>query len=141
MALEILEALDGLLIRADDHRQAGLVVRVREEHIFLALVVDRHARDDDIDVLGLHSRDQAIKADVLDLDLIAHLLADGADQVHIEALVFLLAFILELERCKVDGRTDLEHLGTRTAARRCRVAAAAASQCKRCKDAGCQKDE
>ena len=111
MPLQILERLDRLLIAADDHRKPRLIVRIGEIHLLFALIVDRHAADDDIDVLRLQRRDQAIKSDVLDLRLAAHLLCDRTDEIHVEALILLLPLILELEGCEVHRSTDTEHLG------------------------------
>ena len=53
MPLEILEGLDRLLIAAHNHRKSRLIVRIGEAHLLLALIIDRHSADDDVDVLCL----------------------------------------------------------------------------------------
>ena len=108
MPLQIAERLDVLLIAAHNHRQAGLIVGIRERDLLLALVVDRHTADDHVDVLRLQGRNQTVEADVLDLCLAAHLLGNGTDEIHIKALIVLLSLILELKRGKVNRCADAE---------------------------------
>ena len=85
-AVKILEALDLVLVAlGDEHRQAGLVERLREENALLALLGDGEAGGADVDGAGEHCRDDAVKGHVRDLDLVARLLAHRADKIHFEA--------------------------------------------------------
>ena len=111
MSLEVIERLDRLFVRTHNHREAGLVIRRGEIDLFLTLIIDRHAADDDVDILCLKSGNESVKADILYLRLASHLLCNGTDEIHVKALIFLLSLILELERSEVDGRTDAKYLG------------------------------
>ena len=123
MPLEIAERLDVLLIAANDHRQTRLIVRIGEVDALLALVIDRHTADDDVDVLCLQCGNEPVKPNVLNLCFTAHLLRDRADEIHIEALIVLLSLILELKRRKVNRGAHAEYLALLL----CLIVAAAAA--------------
>ena len=79
------------------HLNAGLEVRVGEVEDLLAVVGDRHAGDDAVDLVGLHGLQCGVEAERLDVDGEALVLGDGPDEVHVDADEIAL-LVLEFER-------------------------------------------
>ena len=97
------------VLRRDDGRRR-VVVFVGEVDLLLALVGDRHRRDDGVELAGLQRRDDAVPilGDEFALDL--HLLAKRVGDVDVEAFELAVggqvvegrigAFGADLQRCR-----------------------------------------
>ena len=86
--------MNRVIVRPRDDTEACDVVRLREIHRLLAVIRDCDVVDRDIDFLSLQSRDQAVKGAVADLYVKAFCLADGSDDIDVEALIVLRLLIL-----------------------------------------------
>src|SRR6478735_471324 len=120
LALEVLGALDGVVVRGDQEVLPGDEVRTGEGHDFLALVVDRVGREDHVDLAVLQQRLalRGRRLDPLDLVLaVAELARDVLGDVDVEAGV--LAAVLVAQAGLVELDADLDGaLGAAAALRR-----------------------
>ena len=105
VAVEVLIAFDVVIVGGDGHLNARLEVRVGEIIGRLALVGDRHARDDQVHLIRTQRLQCGIETGGLNLNFEAFLLGDGLDQLHVDA--DHLALLLIFERSERGVGTDL----------------------------------
>ena len=105
LVVEVLIAFDVVIVGGDGHLNARLEVRVGEIIGRLALVGDRHARDDQVHLIRTQRLQCGIETGGLNLNFEAFLLGDGLDQLHVDA--DHLALLLIFERSERGVGTDL----------------------------------
>ena len=97
-ALEVVSGLDGIIVCLDDDAEACDVVALGEIDGFFAVRGDGDIVDGCINDAGLERRDQAVESNVVDFRFKAFCLADGADDIDIEAFIRFRFRVLEAER-------------------------------------------
>src|SRR5699024_90936 len=103
LAVEVLDALDVVIVGRHAHDEAGLVVRVGEVDGFLALVGDADAGDGEVEGSGLEAGDDSVEVRYLLLELESGIVGDGGDEIDVEAGVFAVLLELEGDEGRVGG--------------------------------------
>src|SRR5699024_6961354 len=94
LAVEVLDALDVVIVGGHAHDEAGFVVRIGEVDGFLALVGDADAGDGEVEGSGLEAGDDSVEVRHLLLEVESGIVGDGGGESDVEAGV--LAVLLQL---------------------------------------------
>ena len=84
-SVQVLGAVDAVIVGTHDHAAGFVVVGVGEVVFFGALVGDADAVDDRIKAAGVNTDEQRVPGGLLELDLDAQLFGQGLAQFHVQA--------------------------------------------------------
>ena len=96
----------GIVFSYNDAVAVILEVYVRKSDLLSSFRCSIKAGSDHVDLSGLDSRNQCIKAHALEFHLAAHLFNDGVSQIKIEAYIFIILCKFKRRECCFRADTD-----------------------------------